>query len=81
MIYQVLSIRDSKADIFYPPQFKATTNEAKRDFHALVNDPGTMPGKYPADFSLFSIGTYDASSGTLTPETPTKVADGDQMKQ
>lgn len=78
--YSMFSIRDSKTNIFYPPQFKATEGEAKRDFHALINDPQSLPGKYPADYSLWHLGTYDTASGELTPHTPEKLIDGDQLK-
>lgn len=80
MIYQALAIRDSKTNMFYPPQFKATNAEAERDFHALVNDPQTLPGKYPSDYSLWSIGSFDTASAVFTPITPEKYVDGDQLK-
>lgn len=80
MQYQMFSIRDSKTNIFYPPNFKATEGEAKRDFHALVNDPQSLPGKYPGDYALWNIGSYDATSGVVTPITPEIVIEGDQLK-
>ena len=79
MIYQAFSVRDAKTAIMHPPLFKATEGEAKRDFHALVNDPQSLPGKYPGDYSLWHVGAFDGDSGELTHMTPVKLFDGDQL--
>lgn len=79
MIYQAYSIRDSKTSIFNPPQFRNTHGEAERDFHALVNDPQSLPGKYPKDYAMWHIGSYDTDHGVLTPITPVLLVDGDQL--
>lgn len=80
MTYQIFSIRDSKTNIYYPPQFRTNEGEAQRDFHALINDPQSIPGKYPADYSMWHLGTYDSDSGAINPITPQKLFEGDQLK-
>lgn len=79
MIYQAYSVRDSKTSIMHPPLFKSSEGEAQRDFHALVNDPQSLPGKYPSDYSLWHVGTFDGASGELSHMVPIKLFDGDQL--
>lgn len=65
MIRDVFVIRDAKAEVFNMPFFKLTKGEAERDFRSLVNEPGSNVNKYPDDFDLYYIGTYDDISGTV----------------
>ena len=44
-----------------------TKGEATRAFMTTVNDPKSHLNKYPADFTLFEIGTYDETKGLVTP--------------
>lgn len=79
MIYQAYSVRDSKTAVMHPPLFNVTEGEATRAFHALVNDPQSLPGKYPSDYSLWHVGGFNGDSGELTHITPVKLVDGDQL--
>lgn len=65
MLLKAYSIRDSKAEVFNLPFFKHTHGEAERDFHQLVNDSQSMPGKYPDDYDLYFLGVYDDKTGKL----------------
>lgn len=81
MNYLVYSVRDSKVNTFFPPQFRATEAEAIRDMHALVNDPQSLPGKYPSDYSLWHVGGFDSSTGILETRIPALVINCDQLVQ
>lgn len=65
MELKVYSIRDSKTEIFNTPFFKKTHGEAERDFRTAVNDEKTSLNKYPEDYDLYYLGTYDDNDGKL----------------
>ena len=67
---------DSKAGVFMRPFLMPTDGEAMRSFRTLVNDADTLCGKYPGDFHLYSIGSYDDASGTIVPHKHTSLGDG-----
>lgn len=74
MELKVFSIRDAKGEIFHPPFYKKTHGEAERDFTTLVGDQNGMVSKYPEDFDLWYLGTFDDQTGKfLTLETPQHV--------
>jgi len=72
MQLKVFTIRDSKAEVFNPPFCKHTHGEAERDFTSVANDEKSMVSKYPEDYDLYHIGTYDDQTGKIeslpTPE-------------
>lgn len=71
MQQKVFAVRDSKAECFGNPLFMKTTGEAERGFKTAVNSPETAYSKYPEDYDLYEIGSYDDQTGTLTAfETP-----------
>lgn len=65
MELKAFSIRDAKAEIFNPPFFTKTHGEAERTFTELVRDEKTMVGKYPDDYDLYFIGSYDDQTGKI----------------
>lgn len=75
MQLKMYSIRDQKAEIFNIPFFKKTHGEAERDFTELVRDEKSMPAKYPEDYDLYFVGTYDDQTGvTDSLDTPQHMA-------
>lgn len=74
MELKVYSIRDAKGEIFHPPFYKKTHGEAERDFTTLVGDQNGMVSKYPEDFDLWYLGTFDDQTGKFNAlETPQHV--------
>lgn len=70
-MFKVFSIRDSKAEVFYPPFFKKTMGEAERDFMELTRDDKSVVCKYPEDFDLYYVGEFCDQRGVITAlETP-----------
>nr|QJB19493.1 MAG: nonstructural protein [Microvirus sp.] len=65
------SVWDSKSRSFCNP-FSAHNDQcAIRDFAYAASDPTTDICKYPTDYTLFKIGSFDFESGALTvEETP-----------
>ena len=75
-------IRDNKAETCDGPIIKHRSEKAViRDFHRLLNDKNTEPGRYPEDYDLLRIGTQDESTGQITPHTPETLAYGREWKQ
>ncbi|AZL82864.1 nonstructural protein [Apis mellifera associated microvirus 23] len=71
MMLKMFSIRDSKAEVYYSPFFAKSHGEAERNFRELTNDQKSTVSKYPEDFDLYYLGTYDDSTGKLAPvDTP-----------
>lgn len=65
MELKVFSIRDAKGECYHPPFYKKTIGEAERDFRSLVNDKDSNVFKYPEDYDLYYMGTFDDSTGKL----------------
>ncbi len=71
MKLKMFSIRDAKSEIFTNPFYKATHGEAERDFRTTVNNDKTTLNRYPEDFDLYYLGTYDDNTGfTASLDTP-----------
>lgn len=63
MTYQVLSVFDSKAKVFFEPKMFRSKEEALRAFKDMSNDKSLELGKHPEDYSLMYLGTYDDGLG------------------
>lgn len=70
MILLCFSLFDSKASIYTTPFMMAHRGQAVRAMMDLVQDPNTVPGKHPADFSLMLLGSFDDQSGIFTSLQP-----------
>jgi len=67
MNYLVYSILDTKAEQYHNPFYAPTRGVAIRQFSEAVNDEKTELYKYPKDFILYEIGTFDGDHGVITP--------------
>lgn len=65
MIVQIFSIYDIKSKTFGQPFFSQTEGTARRSFQDLANDPQSQVNKYPDDFTLFLIGSFDDDDAEL----------------
>lgn len=63
----MFTIRDSKAEYFYPPAYNKTHGEAERTFRDLAQNQETQIGKHPEDFDLYFTGEFDDQTGKVTP--------------
>jgi len=70
MNYIKFQIYDSKAEAFILPYYAPTSAMGQRQFHQAANDPKTSYYKYPGDYTLFEVATWDDYTGEETPLTP-----------
>lgn len=64
---QLYSLFDKKASCFSRPFFVAHVAEATRSVQIGLESKDVMFAKYPADFALYLMGTFDEATGFLTP--------------
>lgn len=73
MILRAFSVHDIRADVFNVPFFKRSVGEAIRDFTELANDEQSFVAKYPSDYRLLVVGSYNDETGVLVAEQPTNL--------
>lgn len=78
MIKKLYSVKDSNSKRFYPPMAFTCERDAVDSFTQAVEQENTMYQKFPKDFSLVEIGTFDEIHATLNvcdPRTVVEAAD------
>lgn len=79
---RLYAIHDAKIEAFNSPFTMHTVGEALRGFVEVVNDPSTQFCKHPEDFTLFELGEYEESSGTISPyATPKPIGKAIEYKK
>lgn len=73
MILRAFALRDMKADNFHAPFFVPSPIQAIRLLGQLVQDKNSELGKWPGDFTLYEIGTYETSTGFMTGNLPSEI--------
>lgn len=63
---KMFAIYDAKAEAYMVPFFCDTVGLAIRQMEDVVSNPELSVSKYPEDFTLFEIGSYDPSTGTIS---------------
>ena len=63
MITLRFAIWDSAAQAYKPPFYVVSKGIALRAFSDLVNSEGNDISRYPRDFTLFELGTFDDQTG------------------
>lgn len=64
---KLYSVHDMKAGYYSSPVVHRSNGEAIRAFETSCKDPNLMLNKFPADFTLAILGTYDVDTGTIVP--------------
>jgi len=62
MIMKIFTVYDSKIEGYLQPFFMQHKGAAIRAFSELCNDSGHNFGKYPSDYTLFEVGSWDGSN-------------------
>lgn len=62
---KMFNVYDSKAETFMMPFYCRTSSEALRQAGIWMKDPESMFAKFPADFTLFEMGTFVPKTGVL----------------
>jgi hypothetical protein len=65
MKLKIYSIYDNKAQAFLPLFQVRADGEALRQFKELANNKQTNISKYPEDFALMEMGTFDDAHGKI----------------
>lgn len=76
MIHGIYSVLDAAAGAYGVPWFAPTDAHAMRSFQDLCLDPETVPGRHPADFSLYRIGSFNLETAELRPADLSVLANG-----
>lgn len=64
---EMFSVYDSAARRYLQPFFAETIEVACRMMRALVNKEGHQFNRFPEDYTLFHLGTFDGETGLLAP--------------
>ena len=75
----VCSVYDDKAKFFSTPFFSQNDEVAIRDFVDIVENPKSPFGKNRNDYSLASLGTFNADSGALEGHEPKTIFNGSNI--
>lgn len=70
MILKAFSLLDQKVGTFSPPFFVAHIGQAIRMVTEVGQDLNTTVGRYPSDFALCEVGTFDDTAGMFEPMIP-----------
>lgn len=82
MEHFIMSVRDSKSEAYGRPFFTPSIGTAIRSFADEVNNnrEDNMLFSHPEDFTLFTLGKFDDTTGTFETCTPKVLLIGDQAK-
>lgn len=72
MTQNIYAIYDEKAEAYNAPFPLATDGLAKRSFEMACTNPATDLYKYPGDFKLYCIATWDDNKGSFDNVVPAK---------
>ena len=75
----VCSVYDDKAKFFSTPFFSQNDEVAIRDFVDIVENPKSPFGKNRNDYSLVSLGTFNADTGALKAHDPKTIFNGSNI--
>ena len=73
---KLYTIKDLKAEINLNPVVFRNSTEAIREFETICKDPQTQMGKYPKDFVIIEIASWDDENGVIEPKDPMVLASG-----
>jgi len=59
----IFAVYDLKTTLFSNPFFSVNANTAIRSFGAAANDPNTEICRFPSDFILYELGSFDDATG------------------
>ncbi|QXP08657.1 MAG: nonstructural protein [Arizlama microvirus] len=75
-------VLDRKAKIYNTPYFIMNDAVAIRQFSMVVNGQDSMVAKFPEDYILYRVGSFDMLEGKINPEPfPVEVTTGNKVKK
>lgn len=67
MVHNMFTVYDQKAQAYLPPWIMPQVAMAKRVFGDCVNSADHQFATHPADYTLFTLGTFDDETARFTP--------------
>lgn len=64
------TIYDKKSELYAPPFVELTDGTAIRVVTDLLNNSNSPFAKYPSDYTLVKVGSYDELTGIPSGDTP-----------
>lgn len=75
-------VLDIKAKIYNQPHFLINDAVAIRQFQIVIGDTTSMLSKYPEDYRLYRVASFNMETGIITPEAaPVEIANGINFKK
>lgn len=65
MVLKVFTVLDLRVNMYLQPFFNLEEGHAMRAFENSVSDPGTNFHRFPDEYQLFEVGTYDEKTGNF----------------
>lgn len=65
MVLKLYTLFDKAAAVFNAPFSQRSRGEAVRNFKMLLEDQNSLPFKFPQDYTLYEIGEFDDSNGSI----------------
>lgn len=63
---QFYTLYDKKAAAYMTPQVYRSSADACRSIQMAMEEPKSMLSRFPAEFALYLVGHFDASTGAFT---------------
>ena len=80
MIIQLFTVYDAVAQAWLEPFHAPTVEFALRQFRSSVETEGHMFHKYPHDYVLYHVGSFDQKTGTVSgSDAPHRLAVGHEF--
>lgn len=64
-VYKIFAVRDEKTGVFNRPFFDLHVASALRSWTEACNEPTSPFCKFPEDFTLYEVGTFDDLEGRI----------------
>ncbi len=75
----IFSVYDGAAEQYMEPWFARNDATARRSFGVAVNEESHNFQKFPDDFVLFRLGTFNGDTGVIDPIVPVSLGNGLQF--
>lgn len=69
MKYIACCIYDTKAGFYLQPQCFQSKPQAIREYQGLFEQPDSQFAKFPDDFRIFVVGSFDSETGLMESKT------------
>jgi hypothetical protein len=78
-VLKMYAVYDVKAQMYSHPHFLQSDGVAIRSFSQVCEDENSQFNKYPSDFSLYFIGSFDVESGEVIPDVPRQICNASEF--